>query len=77
MWKGDASMRSWIALVVALPGVEESRVAAEVARLLRPLLDVRLGKTGRFAGVGGVGRAGCDVPRPRPRPRPLPRGVTV
>ncbi len=31
--KGDASMRSRIALAVAVPGVEEFRVAAEVARL--------------------------------------------
>ena len=68
-------MRLRIALAVALPGVEDSRVVDEVARLLRPLLAARLGMRGVIVGVGGVGRAGRDAPRPWPRPRPLPCGV--
>ena len=59
---GDASMRSRIALAVALPGVEESCVVAAVARLLLALLAVRLGTKGRIAGVGRVERAGRDAP---------------
>ncbi len=55
-------MRSRIALAVALPGIEESCVAAAVARLLRALLDVRVGMKGRIDGAGCVGRAGRDVP---------------
>ena len=75
--KGGASMRSRIALAVALPGVEESFDSAAVARLLRALLVVRVGMKGRIARVGCVGRAGRAAPRPWPRPRPLPRGVIV
>ena len=37
---GDASMRSMIALVVALPGVDDPFVAAADAKLLRALLAV-------------------------------------
>ena len=59
---GDASIRSSIALAVALPGVEESCVAAAVARLLLALLAVRVGMKGRLAGVGFVERAGRDAP---------------
>ncbi len=46
---GDASMMSRIALAVALPGVEESCVAAAEARLLLALLAVRVGLKGRIA----------------------------
>ena len=44
--KGDASIISWIALAVALPGVEESCAVADVDRLLRALLAVRFGMKG-------------------------------
>ncbi len=44
--KGEASMRSRIALAVALPGVEEFCVVADVARLLHSLLVVRCGMKG-------------------------------
>jgi len=66
-------MRSRIALAVALPGVEESFVAAEDARRLRPLLADRLGMNGSCVGADGVDLGERVVPRPRPRPRPLPR----
>jgi hypothetical protein len=45
--KGDVSTRSLIALVVALPGVSESCVAAAAAKLLRALLVERVGTNGR------------------------------
>ena len=75
--KGDASMRSLIALAVALPGVEESCDAAAVARLLRVVLADRVGIKGRSVEAGCVGRVGRAAPRPWPRPRPLPRGVPI
>ena len=75
--KGDASMRSLIALAAALPGIEESCDAAAGARLLRAVLAERMGIKGRSAEAGCVGRAGRVDPRPRPRPRPLPRGVLL
>ena len=75
--KGDAAMRSLIALPVPLPRVEESCDAAAVARLLRALLAERVGMKGKNVGAGCVERAGRAAPRPRSRPRPLPRGVTV
>ena len=54
--KGEASTRSWIALVVALSGVNELSVADVAARLRHALLALRVGKTawGSSLAVAGL-----------------------
>jgi len=69
-------MRSMISLAVALPGAEDSVVAAADAKLLRALLVVWHGMKGRTRSLG-VDRGGRDTPPllPLPLPRPRARGV--
>ena len=69
-------MRLMIALAVALPGTEDSLVAAADAKLLRALLVVWHGMNGMTRSLG-VDLGGRDTPRllPFPFPRPLTRVV--
>ena len=66
-------MRLMIALAVALPGTEDSRVVAADAKLLRALLVVWHGMNGMIRSLG-VDLGGRVTPRlfllPLPRPRP-------
>ncbi len=70
-------MRLMIALAVALPGTEDSLVAAADAKLLRALLAVWHGMNGITRSLG-VDQGGRDIPRllPFPLPRPLTRVVS-
>ncbi len=65
-------MRLIIALAVALPGTEDSPVAAADAKLLRALLAVWHGMNGMIRALGdclGGRDTPCLLPLPLPRPR--------